>query len=528
MSERKRPLTKEEIKRKRAYKKARKIIFPISRISFVVALLTSIIFWIVVRSINILPGLWMTILTVILLLLNGYIAFMALNRHASNKRKTEQSIMAVVLSVLMIMGSITIPRIKGQIEKIFNPMPSQGELNINVYVKADSDITNLKSLEGRTLGIQKKLDKESQEYAILQINREMSSPITTAECENVYDAVDKLYSGQVDAIVLNETYAEQVAQNSDYQTFPTETKVIFNCIRKVDLKYDLNKAGNITKEAFIIGVIGNDEWRLENLEYTTGFRSDVNMLLAVNPTSKEVLMITVPRDSYVPVAGVEDMMDKLTHSPLYSTGGRNGIGNWIATLNSLFGTEINYTFKVNFASVIDIIDAIGGIDVDNPYEFTADYEDWDSETQYYEKVYHVYEKGRLHLNGKEALAYCRERYGLSNGDFGRNEHQAIVLRAMIDKLTSPSTLANVNKLLEALSGKFMSNMDVNEMIALAKMQLTDLAVWNIHTYSLEGDVDFGYCYFPGMELSIVDLYPSEIEKARGYLKELVNGGHNLP
>ena len=134
----------------------------------------------------------------------------------------------------------------------------------------------------------------------------------------------------------------------------------------------------------------------------------------------------------------------------------------------------------------------------------------------------TFPEGELHLNGRETLAYCRERYSLPNGDFGRNEHQTIVLKALVNKVTDPSIISKIDPLLKALQGKFMTNMDINEMFALAQMQLDDLAVWDIQSYAVSGDVDYLYCWVPDEYLSVVDLYSNSVNTAIDYISKLMN------
>ena len=162
-------------------------------------------------------------------------------------------------------------------------------------------------------------------------------------------------------------------------------------------------------------------------------------------------------------------------------------------------------------------------DLYNPYEFTAYYEDCDSSIGYWEMINKTFPEGEIHLDGREALAYCRERYSLPNGDFGRNEHQTIVLKSLVNKVTDPSIISKIDPLLKALEGKFMTNMNINEMFALAQMQLDDLAVWDIQSYSLSGDVDYLYCWVPDEYLSVVDLYDSSVGNAVSYVRQMLNG-----
>ena len=518
-----RVLTPEEKARRLAYRKQRKIIFPLSRITFLLTLITSIVFFFVLKSFGLLPGKWLLIFGIVLLLINIYVAAVALIHKMSNKRKLRQSIISLILSILMIMGSIALPSYKGKIARIFNPVPKEGTLNINVYTLKESGYTTLEDLAGRKVATQKRLDREAQEYAVVQVNRTISSnPVVEIQCDNIYDAVEALYSGNVAAIMMNETYVNIIKDNDDFKSFTEDTNMIYQCAQKVEVTFDPAKVGNITKEPFIVGIVGNDEWVYDDLDSMGGYRTDVNMVVAVNPNTKQALIISIPRDSYVALEGYYSCMDKLTHSSVYPVESSTGLEAWMKTIENLLNCDMNYFVKINFASMVDIVDALGGVDLYNPYEFTAYYEDCESSIGYWEMINKTFPEGNIHLDGRETLAYCRERYSLPNGDFGRNEHQTIVLKALVNKVTDPSIISKVDPLLKALQGKFMTNMDINEMFALAKMQLDDLAVWDIQSCAISGEVDYLYCWIPDEYLSVVDLYPSSVERAAGYIQKLMN------
>ncbi|MBR2812072.1 MAG: LCP family protein, partial [Solobacterium sp.] len=175
--------------------------------------------------------------------------------------------------------------------------------------------------------------------------------------------------------------------------------------------------------------------------------------------------------------------------------------------------DIDNYFLINFTSFIRIIDALGGVDVDNPYAFTYT---WD--TNFY------YPEGNIHLDGQAALFYVRERYNLPDGDFGRNMHQQIVLRAIIDKATSPIVVARFNSLLDSLDGAFLTNISTDSIYALCRRQLDENIRWEVITRSLEGEIGFGECAsVPGTELSIVRPDSEQIQEAIAMIAALKKG-----
>ncbi|MBR2591464.1 MAG: LCP family protein, partial [Oscillospiraceae bacterium] len=205
--------------------------------------------------------------------------------------------------------------------------------------------------------------------------------------------------------------------------------------------------------------------------------------------TKRVLIVSIPRDLYVPNPWLGQEKDKLTHLGIY------GIDNTMNELEALFGTEIDNYMIVNFNSFKKIVDSLGGIEVDNPYAFEAT--EAGIPTGYY------FEEGMLTLNGDEALAFVRERYTLPDGDFGRNMHQTLVLNAILDKMMSSAVLVKADRLLRELQGSFLTNVAVKEMYGLIRMQLGSSASWQIDTVRLSGEVGTAYCASGESNLSVV-------------------------
>ena len=226
----------------------------------------------------------------------------------------------------------------------------------------------------------------------------------------------------------------------------------------------------ITQEPFSVYVAGSDTYK----EINTVARSDVNMIITVNPITHQILLTSFPRDYYVKIAGdTSELNDKLTHA------GLKGVNTSIETIENLLEVDIQYYIKFNFTSLIQIVDALGGIDVDSPFAFTADYEED-------EHIYYEFQKGINHLDGKQALAYVRERYGLREGDVARARHQQQVVKAVVDKLTTTTILTKYASLLGSMEGNFTTNIDIDSITAFAKMQLEQMPSWTIEMQVLEG------------------------------------------
>lgn len=227
---------------------------------------------------------------------------------------------------------------------------------------------------------------------------------------------------------------------------------------------------NVAGEPFNVYITGIDQWTKErgyDLE-----RSDVNMIVTVSPQTHEILLTSIPRDSYI-VLHRTGTMDKLTHTGVY------GVDETLTSVSEWLGLDFAYYVKMNFNACVDIVDAIGGIDVDSPAEFTS------SENSKYS-----YKKGMNHLNGKAALYYARERKAFGGEDQLRVKNQLQVMEACIDKITTSATLlTSYGSIMETLGDELETNMPTSDMQKLMKMQLSDMRPWKIETQRMTGTYD---------------------------------------
>ena len=228
------------------------------------------------------------------------------------------------------------------------------------------------------------------------------------------------------------------------------------------------EANKITKEPFVVYLSGVDN----RGELTEKARSDVNILAVVNPTTKQAALINTPRDYYVDLAGT-DSKDKLTHAGLY------GVETSMATLGNLYGVNVEHYLRINFAGFINIIDAIGGVDVYSDQAFTSV-----GSPGYYDPT--TFAEGWNHLDGKSALAFARERHAFKTGDIQRGINQMKVIDAMVNKLKSPALLMGFSKLMDAAADCFVTSLSQEQISALVRMQLGDLANWDIQSYTVTG------------------------------------------
>lgn len=268
---------------------------------------------------------------------------------------------------------------------------------------------------------------------------------------------------------------------------------------KVDsnVKHTESKDVDVSIDPFIVYISGNDEYGALEFDGMT----DVNILVCVNPQSGQILMISTPRDFYVEFPGyTEGERDKLSHSGYY------GMEAQIATLEALYDCDINYYIWLNFTSFIEIVDAVGGITIENEHEFT-------SNDGFY------YPAGTLDLDGLYALHYVRERNSFSGGDFSRGLHQEQFIGLMIDKILSSNSLTMYNNLLSAIEKNCSTNMPKNRITDLIKKQISENPKWEIAMAQAEGAIMAQACYtFKPQVLSVVMPYAQSIK----YVKQMMS------
>ncbi len=507
-------------------KKDYKAVKIISVIIMLITIGASVYAYQTVKGMGVLPQKYIDYILYGLIGFNVFFGLLAFIPKVSKLNKILQSVICTGVAAALIAASIIVPTYKGKIERAFTQIPEEGSLNINVYTLASSPLKDVSDLETTTIGVVKGLDEEYTQYALKVISRELNGKsIKTTELEDVYSAFEALFAGEIPAVMINETYAEIIADNADFANFSTDTKILYNCIQPIKINHDTGAVGNITTEPFIIGVTASDTWNYANIIREDGRmvlgRSDVNMVVACNPNTKQILIVTVPRDSYLGIGGNSNMMDKLTHHTLY------GYDTWKASLNKAFGIEINYFVRINFQSLVNIVNALDGIDINNPYEMTFEYNAFDPATGKPHLVKKTFEEGLIHLTGEETLGYVRDRYHSKGGDMGRNKHQAIVIKALVDKVTTVSVISKIDRLLEAIQGSFVTDLGINQIYALVQMQLDDMATWDILSYSLTGTTGSATSYALGQNsgnlYSMVFLDKDSVNKGTTLLQQVLSG-----
>ena len=258
----------------------------------------------------------------------------------------------------------------------------------------------------------------------------------------------------------------------------------------------------VTDEVYTIFVSGIDT----RGGMTASSRSDVNIILTLNATTKQILMISTPRDYFVPLSISNGVPDKLTHAGIY------GVNVCMDTLDMLYDIDINYYFRLNFAGFEQIIDALGGVNVNSDYDF-----DSGNTTGYH------FNKGENHLNGEQALVFARERYAFKEGDRQRGRNQMAVIQGVVDKATQPAFLKNYLSVLDSLDGAFETNVPYDVMASLVRKQLGEGGSWQVLSYSVDGTGDTQKPYSMSSKAYVMIPDQNTVDKAKVLMKKVREG-----
>ena len=461
--------------------------------------ITSIVLMIMVVRLGLVPTKYLIILGLVLVALElGMYVWLQpykLRHHHDKKGKTRYLIGKIVslgLSVLMVVGSLAVSKGNKSIDEMFNG--NKEEITYSVVVLKNSSYKKLSDLNGKSIGIQPNVDTTNQNYILKEIAKKVT--LSPTEYLNYQAVAQGLVNHSVECILLNEAYRTALAEYDS--NFSKDTKVIWKYTLTQNVKpqtKSTNAAGT-----FIVYISGIDAYGTAS----TVSRSDVNMIVTVNTNTHNILMTSIPRDYYVPLAN-SGKEDKLTHSGLF------GVENTVKTVENFMDIDIDYYARLNFTTLTELVDAIGGIDV---------YSDKDIKLLHGRELH----EGVNHMDGATALAFARERYGYESGDYHRVQNQQDVLTAIIKKMLSPTLLTNYTKILDAAGGSFTANMPADKMKEIASEQLSTNASWNFSSRIMEGTgkmMTGGYM-MPNTKLYYTIPNENSVKQNKQYIKEVLS------
>ena len=440
---------------------------------------------IVVMLLNMLPLNYLALVAAALF----FLWCIAFTTQAVRKKKgIGGKIFSLLLTCVLVIGAYNIAEANNMLALITGGNTRVDKMAVAV-VKEDPAET-IEDTVDYNFGVQFQQGGDNIQTAVTNLQEELGTDLTLTECDSVQDQAQELIDGNVGAIIYNEAYTELM--DDAVEGFSDNVKIIY----EMDIKTELNLGGGtddtLTKEPFTVYISGIDTYG----EVSETSRSDVNIIAVVNPTTHQILLITTPRDSYVPLygPGVEQgAMDKLTHAGVY------GIDTSMETLGELYETDINYYVRLNFTSLIDIVDILGGVDVDSEVAFTTG-----DESGCIVEV----KEGLNHFNGEQALAFSRERHNLEDGDNQRGKNQQAVITGLLKKVISPTMLLKAPSIMNQISKDVEMNITRDQLNTLIKDQLGTNATWTIQSVALTGEGGQDYCYSASSQLLYV-MYPDE-------------------
>ena len=445
--------------------------------------------------------------------LNVLFAVTQLPRWRNKLWKLVLGVVALVLSAGMIYATVATNAVLETLSRV----SSTGSVKtVVVRVRENDSAQEIGDTFGYTYGYLAQTDTDTTDAPLTHLEEGLGQ-VKTKSYDTPTALADALYNREVDAVILGKGMVSTLKQTDGYKDFTSRTREIYT----YDVTHESDPIApntNISRQPFVVYCSGTDERISDTLLNT---RSDANILAVVNPSTHKILLVNIPRDYYLPLP-FNGEMDKLTHFSVYSD---KGMDEPIKALNTLLGVKADYYARVNFSGLMDIVDALGGIDVTSPVDFTTVAMEMPNENGdggYHDESF-TFTEGVNHLNGREALAFSRERSAFAQGDVQRGRNQMAVLQAIINKATSPAILSGYQDVLRAVSDSLLTNMPQQDILKLVKLQLEDKVGWDISTYTLTGTTDMQDCFTTGFPLSVLVPDESSVAAARRMIRELING-----
>lgn len=462
----------------------------------IISIIIFIVFGIMLYVLDMIPFKYLIIFYIVFGLLYLYLFITSFPKKIKNKFKISSCVFLILFGTIFGVG----------IKYLNDTMDFVGVISKDLFQKEvyyvmtleNSKYKDIKDLDGKSIGI---YSSKNSTKASNELNKKIKN--ISKEYKNVVELFEDLQDNKIDAVLINESTKNLL--DTDLADMKLKLKEIYKVYVSIE-KTDIVKVVDITKKPFNIYVAGGDAYgSIDNVTNT-----DVNMIITVDPINRKVLLTSIPRDYYVNLPSFgDDAYDKLTHAGYY------GIEESVKTIENLLDIDINYYVKVNFSTIEGVIDAIEGVDVYSDYSFKADiYPD-----------YFTFKKGMNHLNGKQALAFARERHSFKDGDVQRVKNQQKVLTAIIKKITSSTTLVtNFSQILDSVGNSFSTNMETKSINRFIKMQLNDMRGWSIESQNLIGtDLYTKETYtYPNLQLYVMKQDKESVDAAKEKIKGYLN------
>ncbi len=436
-------------------------------LAFIYVVIT-IIFYISVLKLNMLPGMYVTIFTVAEII---FTLAMVVGLVKVHKKPTMNIICLIIILLLsgvyLYVTNYTLAT-SDFLSNVFKTVAETEEYY--VVVRKDSDYDAIEDIENKDIYLFQVVDDVKEKIdSKVKVTYKTEDSLTDLGNNLIKENIDIIFISSVQYDILDE----------EIKDFKTDTKILYTA--KHELEVTKNQGSSASKYSIDNGIFNVYISGIDTSGSITNVaRSDANILATINTNTHEVLLTSIPRDYYVTLHSY-GAKDKLTHSGIY------GINETVSTVEDLLDVDINYYVRVNFTTVIKLVDTLGGVDINSEYDFTTT------------EGYH-FNKGYNHVNGTEALAFSRERQAFANGDNQRVRNQQLVIEAIIKKVLNSNTiLTKYTSILDSLEGSFQTNIKQDEISSL----LNNMSSWKITTNSLTGTGANSPTYSMGSQLLYV-------------------------
>lgn len=449
------------------------VIFSIVMIAATMYLLFNII------KLNVLPTKLLFLITIVFVLLDLIFILLLCFATKGVVSKIICIIFTLAISLGLCLGGYYMSKTGGLLSSMTN-VAKHSKNTISVVVKESSDMKKKSDLAGHSVGTLANINTTGSKKILKELTNSGIS-MEQKEFGSMTEMLGSFYNGEVDSIVISESSRSQITDIDAYKDFDNNTRIVYQTSYKVENTDKANAVSNITTTPFNVLISGSDT----RGGFDENGRSDVIMVATVNPKTGTILLTSVPRDFYVTTAcdagdGCQQgALDKITHTGIHGTNTTK------RTVEQLLGIEINYTFKVGFDTVTDIVDAVGGIDVNVEPGYEC--------SNFLHAPGLSVHAGVNHLNGEQALGYARERYAYTEGDRQRTKNQQQVLMGIVDKITSPAIVTNYASIMDSMSDTFSTTMSSQEISDLIKYQLNKNPKWKMEQYMVNGTGDTLMC-----------------------------------
>ena len=485
-------------------KKRRAWAFAIGSVLVLIQLVLTVLFLLKMFKLDILPFKYLFMINIILILLVLYdFTSQFTKSHILGK------LISVMLSCLILFTYLFAAKFDSVLDKLG---AANVEIDIvDVCVLSSDKAQNLNDAANYKFAINSTASNANINTSIESISSETGKTIKPTEYTNWSNLVNALYDNKnVQAIVINHSMMSIISQ--EFPDFEDSIKIIKTYEYKEKVELDASNV-NVKRDPFIIYVSGISSDDGEDTKLASKALSDVNILAVINPETKQVLLVTTPRDSYIKISNSSGVTgyDKLAHAGSY------GVDKSIEALENLYGINIDYYVKINFAGSQAVIDALGGITIESEIEFTNG---WEAAPVSYHFV-----QGANECDGEKAIAFARERKAFAAGDFQRGRNQTAVIKGIIQKATSPAILTRYSAVMDTVSDMFLTNIPSSAISDLVKLQLSNSTPWNIQTYSISGKTD-EYRHLEVSNVygaSIVLPYEEDISTATKLMNKVIAG-----